>query len=490
MEITLSLPMLLFLMLMTGFAGFVDSAAGGGGLISLPAYLFAGLPVHYTYGTNKFSAACGTTFATASFFKNGAMNVKVGILAAIGSFAGSALGAHIVLLLSDEVLKTTMFIILPIAAVIILWQRNLPDENRDDGTMNLKKAALALGIGLGSVLAFVIVQLNAMAGNPAMSIGALLALYAAFALLLGLGGYLIAPRAIDSITRLIALVERCMDKMTFEQQAGSISGLVGGFIIAALLSQLVMLMGASMFTVAMCAILFVVFGVLGVTLGIRRAADFKRMFQRFSPKGNKQVALSHRKIKTAKPKLLDETVLIDGRIAAVCRAGFLEGTLLISRSVEKELQRLSASEEETCRIRGEKGRETLSQLEALGRVKRVDSAAGGELAQVLLADAKKHHMVIVTCDAAMSRTAEKAGVAALNLNDLACALRPMVQMGDLLDVRIVKAGREATQGVGYTPDGTMVVVEGGRDAVGQVLHVQVSSVLQTNAGRMIFAKKV
>lgn len=218
----------------------------------------------------------------------------------------------------------------------------------------LRALVTALGIGLGSVLAFVIVQLNAMAGNPAMSIGALLALYAAFALLLGLGGYLIAPRTIDSITRLIALVERCMDKMTFEQQAGSISGLVGGFIIAALLSQLVMLMGASMFTVAMCAILFVVFGVLGVTLGIRRAADFKRMFQRFSPKGNKQVALSHRKIKTAKPKLLDETVLIDGRIAAVCRAGFLEGTLLISRSVEKELQRLSASEEETCRIRGER----------------------------------------------------------------------------------------------------------------------------------------
>ena len=77
MEITLSLPMLLFLMLMTGFAGFVDSAAGGGGLISLPAYLFAGLPVHYTYGTNKFSAACGTTFATAQFFQKGAMNIRL-----------------------------------------------------------------------------------------------------------------------------------------------------------------------------------------------------------------------------------------------------------------------------------------------------------------------------------------------------------------------------------------------------------------------------
>lgn len=149
MGIQISLPMMAFLVFMTGFAGFIDSAAGGGGLISLPAYLFAGLPPHYTYATNKFSAACGTTFATASFFKNGAMNLKVGILAAIGSFAGSALGAHIVLMLSDEVLQMMMFIILPIAAVIILWQRNLPDENRDDGTLNLKKALLALGIGFG-----------------------------------------------------------------------------------------------------------------------------------------------------------------------------------------------------------------------------------------------------------------------------------------------------------------------------------------------------
>lgn len=110
---------------------------------------FAGLPPHYTYGTNKFSAACGTTFATVNFFRSGAMNIKVGLLAAVGSFAGSALGSHVVLLLSDEALQAMMFVILPIAAVLILWRRKLPDENRDDGTMNAKKAALALAIGLG-----------------------------------------------------------------------------------------------------------------------------------------------------------------------------------------------------------------------------------------------------------------------------------------------------------------------------------------------------
>ena len=148
-SITISPLMLVFLMCMTGFAGFVDSAAGGGGLISLPAYLFAGLPAHYTYGTNKFSAACGTTFATASFFRSGAMNLRVGLLAALGSFAGSALGSQIVLHISDEALRTMMFIILPVATVLILWRRQLPDENRDDGSFGLRKAALSLGIGLG-----------------------------------------------------------------------------------------------------------------------------------------------------------------------------------------------------------------------------------------------------------------------------------------------------------------------------------------------------
>lgn len=125
--------MLLFLMLMTGFAGFVDSAAGGGGLISLPAYLFAGLPVHYTYGTNKFSAPAAPPLPRRSL-PEGSHEHPGRLLAAVGSFVGSALGSHIVLLLSDQVLRTMMLIILPVAAVLILWRRDLPDENRDNGT--------------------------------------------------------------------------------------------------------------------------------------------------------------------------------------------------------------------------------------------------------------------------------------------------------------------------------------------------------------------
>ena len=147
--ITVSGPMMLFLICMTGFAGVVDSAAGGGGLISLPAYLFAGLPAHYTYGTNKFSAACGTTFATARFLKSGALDLKVGLLAAAGSFAGSAAGSHLAVLLSDGTLRLMMLCILPVAAVIILTRWKSPDHDPGVQPLTPARAVLAAAIGVG-----------------------------------------------------------------------------------------------------------------------------------------------------------------------------------------------------------------------------------------------------------------------------------------------------------------------------------------------------
>ncbi len=141
--------MLCFLVCMITLAGFVDSAAGGGGLISLPAYLFAGLPPHFVYGTNKFTAACGTSVATANYFRKGALDGKIALLAAAGSFAGSALGARLVLLLSDAVLKWMMLVLLPLAAAVIFWRRNLPDEDRSAALAPRKKLLLALAIGLG-----------------------------------------------------------------------------------------------------------------------------------------------------------------------------------------------------------------------------------------------------------------------------------------------------------------------------------------------------
>lgn len=352
----------------------------------------------------------------------------------------------------------------------------------------LRALVTVVGVGFGSVLAFSGVQLNNMTGHTPLSIQVLLLLYSVLSLLMGFIAYLLAPRVIDGISRMLLALEKHLDAMSFDQLMGSISGLVGGLVIAALLSQLIMLMGSSMFTVSLCAILFVIFGVLGVTLGIRRAADLHRMFAHLSPKKKHRITVHRRRSVTPTAKLLDDTVLLDGRVASVCRAGFLEGTLLISPRVEQELQRLVASEDENDRIRGEKGQATLLALQTCTTTRRIEDIPNGHtLQETLLADARQHHAVLLTCDATFFRAAQAASLPVRNLNDLACALRPTVQTGDMLTVKITKAGREPGQGIGYLADGTMIVIEGAQSHMGQTVRATVSSVLQTNAGRMIFA---
>lgn len=116
--------------LIVGFAGFVDAVAGGGGIISLPAYFLTGMPAHVCYGTNKFSSACGTTLAAATYLKHGAINIKVAIIAAIGSFIGSNIGSHIVLMLDDKVLKLMLVVCMPVIAIIIFVKKLGGDEDR------------------------------------------------------------------------------------------------------------------------------------------------------------------------------------------------------------------------------------------------------------------------------------------------------------------------------------------------------------------------
>lgn len=139
--------MMVLVSLLVGLGGFVDASAGGGGLITLPAYMATGLPVHMVYAANKFSSACGTTFSSAMFLRKGALEGKVALTAAAFSFLGSGLAARLVLVLSDRVLKTLVLIMLPIAAVIIFSQRKQPEENRASEVPLKKKLLLSALIG-------------------------------------------------------------------------------------------------------------------------------------------------------------------------------------------------------------------------------------------------------------------------------------------------------------------------------------------------------
>jgi uncharacterized membrane protein YfcA len=133
---------------MVGFAGFVDAAAGGGGIISLPAYLFTGMPAHFAYGCNKFSGSCGTTLAVIQFWRYGAVDIKAALIAAAGSFIGSAAGSKIVLLLSDQFLTTLLLFVLPCATVIISIKHNFGWENLSNTLSSRTTIILAFLIGL------------------------------------------------------------------------------------------------------------------------------------------------------------------------------------------------------------------------------------------------------------------------------------------------------------------------------------------------------
>jgi len=143
----ISLPSLVFVCFMVGLAGFVDAAAGGGGTISLPAYMFAGMPAHFAYGCNKFSGSCGTTLSVIRFWKNKALDLKAALIAATGSFIGSAIASKIVLMLDDQILKTMLIFVIPCAALLISFKHDFGENNLSLSLTKRRAAVLACLIG-------------------------------------------------------------------------------------------------------------------------------------------------------------------------------------------------------------------------------------------------------------------------------------------------------------------------------------------------------
>lgn len=191
-------------------------------------------------------------------------------------------------------------------------------------------------------------------------------------------------------------------------------------------------------------------------------------------------------------KLLDTSVLIDGRIADIAETGFLDGSLVIPQFVLRELQMVADSAESMKRNRGRRGLDVVQRLQKTPsiRVQLVDEDAPSvkEVDLKLLELAKLHHCSIVTNDFNLNKVAQVHGVQVLNINELANALRPVVLPGEAMRVFILKEGKEHNQGVAYLDDGTMVVVDNAKRYISRTIDVTVTSVLQTTAGKMIFGK--
>ena len=191
-------------------------------------------------------------------------------------------------------------------------------------------------------------------------------------------------------------------------------------------------------------------------------------------------------------KVLDTSVIIDGRIADICKLGFVEGTLVIPRFVLGELQNIADSPDPLRRTRGRRGLDILNEIQkqvAIDvRISEIDYPEIREVDAKLVRLAKEMNAKVVTNDFNLNKVAQFQGVEVLNINDLANALKPIVLPDEDFVIKIIKEGKEVGQGVGYLDDGTMVVIENGGKLIGKEVKVTVTSVLQTSAGQMIFTR--
>jgi uncharacterized protein YacL len=192
--------------------------------------------------------------------------------------------------------------------------------------------------------------------------------------------------------------------------------------------------------------------------------------------------------------IVDTCVLIDGRLTDIVRTGFMPFKVIIPRFVLNELQNIADSTDSDRRARGRKGLEAVEKLRKEKEVKVEISGENfegiGEVDRKLVALAKKHHAALLTTDYNLNKLSKAEGVKVLNINELAQSLRPVILPGEELDVKVVHLGKEKNQGVGYMPDGTMIVVEKGDKLLDKTVHVKITRALQTAAGKMFFGKVV
>src|SRR5690625_651773 len=239
--------------------------------------------------------------------------------------------------------------------------------------------------------------------------------------------------------------------------------------------------------------LTVIIGYLGFQVGFRRREEFMNLLTiSRKERGKKQDVASLEDEYVVKPKILDTSVIIDGRIADICQTHFLEGTIIIPQFILGELQHIADSSDVLKRNRGRRGLDILNKIQKELDVK-VEMYEGDfddiqEVDSKLVKLAKVINGVVVTNDFNLNKVCDFQGVEVLNINDLANAVKPVVLPGEELGVQVIKDGKEQRQGIAYLDDGTMIVVEEGSDYIGKTIEVIITSVLQTSAGRMIFAK--
>jgi uncharacterized protein YacL len=303
--------------------------------------------------------------------------------------------------------------------------------------------------------------------------------------------YLITFWAVDHVVNFVRWAEESLVKVPITDIIFGSVGLVFGLVIAFLIGYALNAIEVPILNTVAPIVLTLLFGYLGFQVGFKKRDELLTLFTSKKKKTGEEESEPETGAKNSL-KILDTSVIIDGRIADICQTGFLEGTIVIPQFVLEELQHIADSSDVLKRNRGRRGLDILNRIQKELSIK-VEIYEGDfeeiqEVDSKLVKLAKITNGVVVTNDFNLNKVCELQKVAVLNINDLANAVKPVVLPGEEMKVQVIKDGKEQNQGIAYLDDGTMIVVEEGRNYIGKHIDVLVTSVLQTSAGRMIFAK--
>jgi len=326
--------------------------------------------------------------------------------------------------------------------------------------------------------------------------------------LFALIGYLVTPIFVRLLGFIGLSFEKNLETLSWHDISVALAGLIAGLIVA----NLAALPFADLPVVGsyLAVLLNVILGYLGATLFLKRKEEIHGMWssigglkQRFSIRGRRtkesgdntlaELAIEPGNERYA-VKLLDTSVIIDGRILEIAATGFLEGPFILPRFILNELQTIADSSDPTRRTKGRRGLDIINELRQLSDVSvqilevTLKDFDVGSVDEGLVALAKELAAKVVTTDYNLNKNAQIQGVSVLNVNELANALKPSLLPGEAITVDVLREGKEPQQGVGYLDDGTMIVVENGEDFIGKRVEVVVTSMLQTSAGRMVFGR--
>ena len=354
----------------------------------------------------------------------------------------------------------------------------------------VKLISSIMGIAIGCIVGKVLITLGIRQGikvfvEPLYTGLILLIVILIFAIIF----YFLSSFIYKGIIAIIDGFERNIQKLTVTEFLFGTLGLLVGLVFATLIgvprSRIHFIIGPILF------ILIDLIGALvGIKIFIKRKDDILNLLTSIKKNGIRDKKNKHNE--KICPKILDTSVIIDGRIFDICQTGFVEGPLVIPGFVLNELRHISDSADGLKRNRGRRGLDILNKIQKeLSIETQIYEEDFPEIAEVdakLLKLAQVLNGKVVTNDFNLNKVAEFQGVPVLNINELANAIKPVLLPGEEMKVVVMKDGKEASQGIAYLDDGTMIVVEGGRKFISEEIMVVVTSVLQTAAGRMIFAK--